>query len=386
MQTMNPVLQVGAYDWNPDVLPAAEFQSRLLRLRERMLAGGWSGAAVFGDRPDHGNLAYLTNFTPRLSGALALIPAEGEVRILSFDGGRMIPAGKETTWVDDVRPAKDLAAAAHEWINELGGGARIAAIDFGVMPKGIFDVLATVPGFADAVDITEFLLNLRRRKSPAEVAAIRGAAALLKQAEAKIHACREEGASFTASVLSAETAARRAGAQDIRSLYSPDGGRTFIPVERPADAAEGPLAAYLAVRNRGYWVDGFITAGAAGAPAGEAAERALQAMMDTARDGASISDLRAARNSRLGNLRAHDIVGDGCGSGLGLSLGEHPDLTNGPDLPLRSGDVCSLKVGVADDQAGAAVISALVRITGDGREVLWQSLDRESRAAAGGGQ
>ena len=385
MQTMNPVLQVGAYDWNPDVVPAAEFQSRLSSLREHMLAGGWSGVAVFGDRPDHGNLSYLTNFTPRLSGALALIPAEGEVRILSFDGGRMIPAGKETTWVGDVRPAKDLAAATHEWIDELGGGARIAAIGFGAVPKGIFDVLAKVPGLADADDVTEFLLNLRRGKSPAEVAALREAVTLLKQAEAKIHACREEGASFTASVLSAETAARKAGAQDIRSLYSPDGGRTFVPIEHLTDAAEGPLVAYLAVRNRGYWVDGFITAGATGAPVSEAAKRALQAMIDNARDGASIADLRAARDSRLGNLRAHDVVGDGCGSGLGLSLGEHPELTNGSDLPLRSGDICSLKVGVADDEAGAAITSAVVRITGDGREVLWQPVDRESGAPAGGG-
>ena len=350
-----------------------------------MLAEGWSGAVVFGDRPDHGNLSYLTNFTPRLSGALALIPAEGEVRILSFDGGRMIPAGKETTWVDDVRPAKDPAAAAHEWINELGDGARIATIDFGAVPKGIFDGLANVPGFADADDATEFMVNLRRGKSPAEVAAVRGAVTLLKQAEANIHACREENASFTASVLSAETAARKAGAQDIRSLYSPDGGRTFIPIEHLTDAAEGPLVAYLAVRNRGYWADGFITAGAIGAPVGEAAERALQAMIDNARDGASISDLRAARNGHLGNLRGHDLVGDGCGSGLGLSLGEHPELTNGSDMPLKSGDICSLKVGVADDEAGAAITSAVVRITGDGREVLWQPVDRESRAAARGG-
>ncbi len=385
MQTMNPVLQVGAYDWNPDVVPAAEFQSRLSSLREHMLAGGWSGVAVFGDRPDHGNLSYLTNFTPRLSGALALIPAEGEVRILSFDGGRMIPAGKETTWVDDVRPAKDLAAATHEWIDELGDGARIATIGFGAMAKGIFDVLAKVPGLADADDVTDFLLNLRRGKSPAEVAAVREAVTLLKQAEAKIHACREEGASFTASVLSAETAARRAGAQDIRSLYSPDGGRTFVPIEHLTDAAEGPLAAYLAVRNRGYWADGFITAGAVGAPAGEAAERALRAMMDNARDGVPIADLRAARDSHLGNMRAHGLVGDGCGSGLGLSLGEHPELTNGSDMLLKSGDICSLKVGVADDEAGAAITSAVVRITDDGPEVLWRPMDRESRAAAGGG-
>ena len=385
MQTMNPVLQVGAYDWNPDVVPAAEFQSRLSSLREHMLAGGWSGVAVFGDRPDHGNLSYLTNFTPRLSGALALIPAEGEVRILSFDGGRMIPAGKETTWVDDVRPAKDLAAATHEWIDELGDGARIATIDFGAMAKGIFDVLAKVPGLADADDVTDFLLNLRRGKSPAEVAALRGAVTLLKQAEAKIHACREEGASFTASVLSAETAARKAGAQDIRSLYSPDGGRTFVPIEHLTNAAEGLLVAYLAVRNRGYWVDGFITAGATGAPVSEAAKRALQAMIDSARDGASIADLRAARDSHLGNMRCHDLAGDGCGSGLGLSLGEHPELTNGSDMPFKSGDICSLKVGVADDEAGAAITSAVVRITDDGPEVLWRPMDRESRAAAGGG-
>ncbi len=384
MQTMNPVLQVGAYDWDPDVLPAAEFQSRLSSLREHMLAGGWSGAAVFGDRPEHGSLSYVTNFTPRLSGALALIPAEGDVRILSFDGGRMIPAAKETTWVDDVRPATDLAAAGQEWIQELGDGARIAAIDFGAMAKGTFDVLATVPGFADADDVTEFLLNLRRGKSPAEVAAVREAVTLLKQAEAKIHAGREEGASFTASVLSAETAVRRAGAQDIRSLYSPDGGRTFVPIEHLTDAAKGPLVAYLAVRNRGYWVDGFITAGAIGAPVSEAAERALQAMIDNARDGAPISDLRAARNSHLGNMRGHDLVGDGCGSGLGLSLVEHPELTDGADLLLKSGDICSLKVGVADDEAGAAVTSAVVRVTSDGREVLWQPVNRESRTAEGG--
>jgi hypothetical protein len=72
MLAMNSTLLVGPSDWDADRMPKAEFVARAGAFwRDNPPA---SGAIVYGDRVNHAELAYLTNFTPKLEAALALIP------------------------------------------------------------------------------------------------------------------------------------------------------------------------------------------------------------------------------------------------------------------------------------------------------------------------
>jgi Xaa-Pro aminopeptidase len=54
-------------------IPAALYQRRLERLRERTRAGGFTHLVVYGDREHFANLAYLTGYDPRFEEALLIV-------------------------------------------------------------------------------------------------------------------------------------------------------------------------------------------------------------------------------------------------------------------------------------------------------------------------
>ena len=97
-----------------------------------------------------------------------------------------------------------------------------------------------------------------RCKSPRELAIIREGCAILDAATKALAEANSAGAGITAAVLEAERAAYHLGAQDVRTLFSVDGGRTLRPFEEPIDSTVDPLQAYIAVRHVGYWAEGFV--------------------------------------------------------------------------------------------------------------------------------
>ena len=62
MLAMNPTLLVGPADWNAARMPKAEFVARAGALWRDLPSA--TGVIVYGDRANHAELAYLTNFTP----------------------------------------------------------------------------------------------------------------------------------------------------------------------------------------------------------------------------------------------------------------------------------------------------------------------------------
>ena len=359
MQTMHLVLPVGAFDWPDDAAAEAEFRARTSAVQTIMEQQNWSGVLIYGDIHDNGMLSYFSNFGARLSGALMLIPGDGEPRLLSFDGGRMVPAGALTTWIEDVRAAGKVADALNQWLDELANRNRIAIGGFDIMSAAVHDAVAAVAEIADAEDATPKLAALARKKSAAEIEAIKTACGLLKQVESAVADTHEAGASAADCALAAEKIARNQGAQDARTLFSVDRGRTFIPFQGLSEQSSTPLILYVAVRVRGSWADGFLTFPKAGSPA----EHSLDAMIDAAKPGGSVEDLR--RNDQP----PHPIIGDTPGCGIGCALAEAPFLDE--TGTLASGDVVSLKVGIGGDPC--AVASAMVHITDQGHEILWRA-------------
>jgi Xaa-Pro aminopeptidase len=367
MQTMHLTLPVGPYGWDNNPLGETEFRGRIDALRAVMETRGWSGLVVFGDIPESGLLTYVSNFAPRLSAAFALIPLTGEPAILTLDGGRMVDAGKETTWIKDVSPAADLAGQFQEWLDGLGAGTRVGLAGFGMLPAALFDKIFALAGIASGEDATADLAGLARSKSPAELAIIRVNCGLLQGAAAAAAEAFEDGASAAAAVMAGESAARLAGAQDVRSLYSVDGGASFKPYQG-LDAARGdPSIVYLALRARGYWVDGFITLGN-GDAAHQAAADALQTALANLGAGKSVAALRAAASQ----ASRHPLLAGSLGGGIGVSAEEAPRLDDDGQV-FQAGDVVSIKISHGDTATGYGWASSLVSI-GDGEtSVLWTS-------------
>ena len=73
---MHSILLVGPYDWDAGVLPPEEYAERLKAFWSAIPDPAVRGAVVFGDSRHHGELAYLTAFTPKVRQAFAFVPRD----------------------------------------------------------------------------------------------------------------------------------------------------------------------------------------------------------------------------------------------------------------------------------------------------------------------
>jgi hypothetical protein len=108
MRMKNTALLTGPSDWDPALVPLSEFEARLAAARRMLAESGATALLVHGHSVEHGALAYLTGFVPKLGPALALVPRDGPIRILASGGPGMMSSAKLLTWIEDVRPPSDL--------------------------------------------------------------------------------------------------------------------------------------------------------------------------------------------------------------------------------------------------------------------------------------
>jgi hypothetical protein len=246
------------------------------------------------------------------------------------------------------------------------------------------------------------------RKSRAELVAIREACTILNAAVTALAEAKRTGAGVTAALLAAEHAAHRLGAQDVRSLFSLDGGHTLRPFEGPIEHPVDPLQVYMAVRHAGYWTEGFVMLAAAPHPPLDSARQALRAALILGSHGGRLADIIAGA---VYPRRLHPIAGPvvmggslhpielfkpgskmqdferGLAARPYLPAGERSRVAVGAGLVLGdwndsssryawSGGVMSVRAGVLGDD-GAAIVSAMVFMgeLGHAPEVLWSAAD-----------
>lgn len=367
MLTMHPVLQVGAYDFAPNPLGLEEFQERLDRLRAVMADNQWSHVLVFGSIPDFAMLTYLTNFTPRLAPAMALIPLQGELRLLSFVGGRMVDAASQTTWVEKVQTVKDIGETLPQLLQVTSAPGRVALAEFDNLRSEIFSQISAIPQIEAAVDGTAALRELRRQKSPTEITLIQSACSILSNAVKSMREKFAAGRDGASCILAAESAALQSGAQDVRILYNPVGGVDLRPLQIFTNQPASAMTAYIAVKYRGYWAGGFSSV-----IEKDITSAALTAMIDKAKPGVTKADLKAARDAVLGNYSQHPLVENSLCQGMGVAIEEQPAMTNIGTAELMDGDVCSLQVGYHTEENGYVLGSAMILIEENGCRLLWR--------------
>src|SRR5215510_11567513 len=125
---MHPTLLVGPYDWQPERLPQSEFLDRIQALWNSTSEMTCSAVIVYGDSRNHAELAYLSNFIPKLGPAIMLIPREGEPRLLASGAPNMLAAAKRLTWIERVEPLRDAGKTIARWLNERTSGCRVALV------------------------------------------------------------------------------------------------------------------------------------------------------------------------------------------------------------------------------------------------------------------
>ena len=346
MQILESTLLTGPYDWDERALPRSEYEGRLARVRTAMSRAGAAALVVHGHPGNYGALAYLTGFTPKLGATLALVPREGPLYIFAAGTPKMMDIAKRLTWVEEVRP---IGTATKLIAESVGDGNAFATWAFGTLPQALYAGIAKAVAPRALLSLDQELDAVRRRKSPREIAVIRGAARLLATATDAFAASVRAGAGVRSAGLAAERAAMAAGAQDSRVMASLSPGGIPLPLDAASDERVlDPANAGIAVQNHGYWASGYITVGR-GSGAARAREM-LTAALAIARGGAHLPDGVAA-------------------NAIGLSLEE------GPGDILEEGVVYAVTAS-ATEGGETAYASALIAVTENGRDVLWQSRDK----------
>jgi Xaa-Pro aminopeptidase len=379
MRTVQPCVTIGSYVWAQDRLPYDEFTLRLDDARAVMDRRGWVGILAYGDVREHGGLAYLSNFIPRVRWGLALLPRAGDARLLCAMSTRDLPAMRTLTWIADVQSGMgpEWAKQFDPWFARFAGeqAQKLGTVGFDIMAPVLRQQVEKSLGARFSLQRADDLLDVPSpRKRPRELTMLRASCQAV-EAAAKIFAesWRTYHAPETAA-LDAERFARSRGAQDVRTLVSLDGGRTLVPFQGKFEKCDGPLIGYIVVKVLGYWADMFVTVGNAPASAAErAAASALGALIASVRPGVPASDVHTKAVAALAPYKLHPVLGGSVGHGIGLSLHEGEEFTAAADATLMEDGVYALQAGVAEANAGHAVASAIVRITAKGADVLVRS-------------
>jgi hypothetical protein len=354
--TQHPTLLIGPSDWDERRAPKAEFERRIDALWAAF--PGASQAIVFGSAAHHAELAYLTHFVPKLEPGIALLSRDGNHKLLFGGGPNMIGAMKPLTFIIDMAPLNALAKLVAGWKAPLliGGGAMSSAV------RKVVDDATN----GSAHDVTTHVQTMMRRKSPSELAAISDACNSLTATMTAIRDAARSGSSATDAVLAGERAAIDAGAQDIRTLFSLDRGRTLRPFEAIDDRNADPLQVYVAVRRFNYWAEGFACFFSEPHPALSLAALLLDNALASIRAGLPVSHL--AKIIAVGApYRHHPVTQGATVNAMGLSLNAPPPTVFEP------GEVYSVRAGLTDGADQHAILSAMIAVRDDGTDVLWRT-------------
>jgi Xaa-Pro aminopeptidase len=376
MRTVHPCTMIGAYGFEQDRVPRDEFQLRMRALHDIMGHKGAKAMLVYGDAREHSDLAYFTNFIPRHRWALALLPRQGDARLLVSMSSRDMPAQRLMTWIPDVMSAWTWESVFDPWLAALGGDAEadIGTVRFDLMRPPLKASIEQSLGNRFRLIAADAQVRARGTR-PRELSLIRAACTVARAgADAFLQGWRD-GMGAEAAALAGERCARALAAQDVRTLVSFDGGRTLAPFRGAFEPQATPLLGYLAVKHKGYWAESFV--GAADPPRGldERAQAGLAAALRSAAPGIAAADLHAQAIKPLGASALHPVLSGSVGRRIGFSSNEGGELRHDARHILAAGDVYALHVGASDPQAGGAVASAMVAITPKGCEVLLRSTD-----------
>jgi Xaa-Pro aminopeptidase len=327
---------------------------------------------------DHGALAYLSNFIPRVRWGMALLPRSGDARLLCAMSTRDLPAMRTLTWIADVRSGMgpEWEKAFDPWLAQLKveHTAELGTLGFDLMAPVLRGAVErSLAGRFTLRPADDVLAVPPARKRPRELTMMRAACKLLDTAaKAFADSWRRTGEPETAA-LDAERTARSLAAQDVRTLVSLDGGRTLVPYRGGFEKKSGPLVGYLAVKGMGYWADLFVTVDDARTQASRHAETALDALIAAVRPQVRAGELCAKAVAAIGPFRLHPVLSASVGHGIGLSLNEQPEFRADADVELTADGIYTLQVGTTDPAAGNVLLSAIVRNAAKGAEVLVRS-------------
>jgi Xaa-Pro aminopeptidase len=357
-----------------DLRNSVRLVERVDRLREEMQRAGCDATVAVG--PLHAaHLAGYDRYLSDLGGFVAVVVAADGSRTLVVPRPE-VPAAEADTTADAV-----LGHGPGD-VLELDLTASLVAACAGVAGRGHLATAGTpalVTALVSACERTtafdDVLARLRRRKDPDELARIAASVALAMTAQAIVSNGAEAGRTEIALFGAAQAAAQEAAGRPVGWIATvASGARSALIsppfcVPGPDRAAPGePVLADIAVRHRGYWGDTTRTYGGGD----EVAElrAGLEAVREeaaaAARPGVAAAELFARMREAVEDRFVGSALPHHGGHGLGVEIGEPPQILPGETGRLEEGMVIALEPGAYRPGRFGVRVERTYRVGADG--------------------
>lgn len=374
----------------PVVISREELRRRQEHARERASALGARALVVVGgpfyDRP--GDLLYLSGHQPPFPTS----NFEGEHRGLGY-GAVVLPATGGTHLIvdtvayraeriaaDEVVATSNVPAALRRTLQRLGlAGQRLAFVGLQVAPYAL--VAEATDGLGvELVPADAVLREARRRKSPAELEALRRAAEVAEVGMAAALAAIAPGRTESEVAAAGIAASIAAGADFVRYMRVLSGPYAGWPHRWPPATdrvlVEGDTVCidHIGAVN-GYQFD-ILRAQVVGEGTRElhdlmrVAREATEAAIAACGPGVPVRDVVAAADAVLERAGHLEHRARFTGHGIGLETVEAPLVMQTSNEVLVEGDVICLEPGILKRGSYGARFEYEVAITADGHEVL----------------
>lgn len=366
-------------------LPPLSVSGRDRLVREELAKRAAAAAATDTARPDAlvvfdlNNIRWLTGFTGS-AGTLIVRPDE---MVFVTDGryGEQARAQFAASGAAARVVVGTSAAIMREGMEQALNGARAVAVDPTEVTQAQFETLRGQTS-ASLVTLGGVVQHLRRRKTAAEIARMRRAAACTDAALAEVERMMSDRPTERDVRDELEYRMRRHGADgpsyDTIVATGPNGAR---PHHRPTSTVieEG----HLVVIDVGGLVDGYHSDMTRTYLIGDV-DPVLRRMHDVVRESqlAGLAAVRAGVTAGDVDKTCRDIIVDAgfggefihsTGHGVGLQIHEQPWVRTGLSEPLQSGEVVTVEPGVYREGLGGVRIEDLVVVTDTGCDILTET-------------
>ena len=366
-------------------LPPLSVSGRDRLVREELAKRAVAAAATDTARPDAlvvfdlNNIRWLTGFTGS-AGTLIVRPDE---MVFITDGryGEQARAQFAASGAAARVVVGTSAAIMREGMEQALNGARAVAVDPTEVTQAQFETLRGQTS-AGLVTLGGVVQHLRRRKTAAEIARMRRAAACTDAALAEVERMMSDRPTERDVRDELEYRMRRHGADgpsyDTIVATGPNGAR---PHHRPTSTVieEG----HLVVIDVGGLVDGYHSDMTRTYLIGDV-DPVLRRMHDVVRESqlAGLAAVRAGVTAGDVDKTCRDIIVDAgfggefihsTGHGVGLQIHEQPWVRTGLSEPLQSGEVVTVEPGVYREGLGGVRIEDLVVVTDTGCDILTET-------------
>jgi Xaa-Pro dipeptidase len=353
--------------------PLAE--ARRKRLIAAMATAGIDEVVVYGNAWQGDYLRYVSDFGILEGHGIAVIAADGTTELFLDSATDAERAEAETPRVA-VKPAGDIARTVGARLDRVANH-RLAAAPRKFLPKWLADAERSF----SIEDGTALLDELLMHKLPAEIDAIRRAAALADDAYGEFIKAVAPGRKQYEIVADLEAYLRRRGCPDNFMIIG-SGGKDVFGMTPPSDRriAKGDLVTTeLTPAVDGYYVQICRTLVAGRATPAQARafaiyREALEAGIAAVKPGVTAADVARAENDVFRRYGLGDYVTNKYtrvrGHGIGLFCDSKPHILEDVDMELVAGMALIVHPNTYHPEVGYIVLGDAVVVTETGVEVL----------------